>query len=263
MNQTTDDLALSLREYQELYDEIELQPRWRAIADKEMDYADGNQLDSDLLRRQAELGIPPAVEDMIGPTMLSLQGYESTTRTDWRVTPNGDPGGQDVADALNFKLNQAERESKADRACSKAFRPQIACGIGWVEVARDPDPIRYPYRVSAVHRNEMHWDMNFSRSAFSSSNRCCRCFNRLSNFSIRLSYCSFSRISVVSRTGLPLSSPYFKRSSASILIRSSAFVFTTGSFCPSSTDGSTPPKARRISTNLPPGMVSIFLEPLS
>lgn len=159
MNQTTDDLALSLREYQELYDEIELQPRWRAIADKEMDYADGNQLDSDLLRRQAELGIPPAVEDMIGPTLLSLQGYESTTRTDWRVTPNGDPGGQDVADALNFKLNQAERESKADRACSKAFRPQIACGIGWVEVARDPDPIRYPYRVSAVHRNEMHWDM--------------------------------------------------------------------------------------------------------
>lgn len=159
MNQTTDDLALSLREYQEFYDEIELQPRWRAIADKEMDYADGNQLDSDLLRRQAELGIPPAVEDMIGPTLLSLQGYESTTRTDWRVTPNGDPGGQDVADALNFKLNQAERESKADRACSKAFRPQIACGIGWVEVARDPDPIRYPYRVSAVHRNEMHWDM--------------------------------------------------------------------------------------------------------
>lgn len=159
MNDTTDDLALSLREYQEFYDEIELQPRWRAIADKEMDYADGNQLDSDLLRRQAELGIPPAVEDMIGPTLLSLQGYESTTRTDWRVTPNGDPGGQDVADALNFKLNQAERESKADRACSKAFRPQIACGIGWVEVARDPDPIRYPYRVSAVHRNEMHWDM--------------------------------------------------------------------------------------------------------
>ncbi|MBP7657192.1 MAG: hypothetical protein KA742_11695, partial [Pseudoxanthomonas sp.] len=61
MNDTTDDLALSLREYQEIYDEIELQPRWRAIADKEMDYADGNQLDSDLLRRQAELGIPPAV----------------------------------------------------------------------------------------------------------------------------------------------------------------------------------------------------------
>lgn len=136
MTQTTDDLALSLREYQEFYDEIELQPRWRAIADKEMDYADGNQLDSDLLRKQAELGIPPAVEDMIGPTLLSLQGYESTTRTDWRVTPNGDPGGQDVADALNFKLNQAERESKADRACSKAFRPQIACGIGWVSTLR-------------------------------------------------------------------------------------------------------------------------------
>ena len=32
MTDTTDELALSLREYQDFYDEIELQPRWRAIA---------------------------------------------------------------------------------------------------------------------------------------------------------------------------------------------------------------------------------------
>ena len=34
MNQTTDDLALSLREYQEIYDEIELQPRCYFDKDK-------------------------------------------------------------------------------------------------------------------------------------------------------------------------------------------------------------------------------------
>lgn len=150
---------LSKEEYDEIFEEIENQPRWRAVADKESDYADGNQLDSELLKRQQELGIPPAVEDLIGPALLSIQGYEATIRTDWRVTPNGDPGGQDVADAINFKLNQAERESKADRACSAAFKSQITCGIGWVEVARDSDPFKFTYRCKTIHRNEIHWDM--------------------------------------------------------------------------------------------------------
>lgn len=147
-------------EYAEIRREIEEQPPWRSTADKEMDYADGNQLDSDLLRTQQALGIPPAIEDLIGPALLAIQGYESTTRTDWRVTPNGQPGSQDIADALNYKLNQAERESKADRACSGAFRSEIACGIGWVEVGRDSDPLKYPYRCSVIHRNEIHWDMH-------------------------------------------------------------------------------------------------------
>ena len=151
--------SLTQYEYTEIFDEIEEQPAWRRIADKEMDYADGNRLDVDLLRRQQALGIPPAIEDLIGPALLSIQGYEASIRTDWRVTANGEPGGQDVADALNYKLNQAERESKADRACSDAFRSQIGCGIGWVEVSRDSDPFKPPYRCIAIHRNELHWDM--------------------------------------------------------------------------------------------------------
>lgn len=153
-----DELALNLNEYTEIMAEIEEQPRWRTTADREMDYADGNQLASDLLQRQRELGIPPAVEDLIGPALLSIQGYEATIRTDWRVTAAGGTGGQDVADALNYKLNQAERESRADRACSDAFRGQIAVGIGWVEVRRESDPFKFPYRCQAVHRNEIHWD---------------------------------------------------------------------------------------------------------
>lgn len=159
MHEQRDTEAITQAEYAEIFEEIEEQPRWRAIADKEMDYADGNQLDGDLLRRQQELGIPPAIENLVGPALLSIQGYEATTRTDWRVTPNGEPDGQDVADALNYKLNQAERESKADRACSGGFRSQIGCGVGWVEVAKESDPFKYPYRCATVHRNEIHWDM--------------------------------------------------------------------------------------------------------
>ena len=82
-------------------------------------------------------------------------GYEAKTRTDWRITPDGDPGGQDVADALNFRINQAERHSGADAAMSAAFRPQVSVGIGWVEVARSSDPFGSPHRCRAVHRNEI------------------------------------------------------------------------------------------------------------
>jgi len=155
---TKDPLALTLEEYTEFLEEVEQQPKWRHTADKEMDYADGNQLDTELLKAQRERGIPPAVEDVIGPALLSIQGYESVTRTDWRVSPNGEPGGQDVADALNYKLNQAERQSKADAACSDAFRPQIGVGLGWVEVKRESDPFKFPYRCIYVHRNEIDWD---------------------------------------------------------------------------------------------------------
>lgn len=151
--------GISLREYENIVNEIENQPSWRAIADQDMDYADGKQLDSDLLRRQRELGIPPAVENRISPALRSLSGYEATTRTDWRVTPNGEVEGREVAEAINYKLNQAEKKSKADKACSNAFSAQIACGIGWVEVSRESDPFKYPYRCRAVHRNEIHWDM--------------------------------------------------------------------------------------------------------
>ena len=147
------------REFAEIIDECIDQPQWRATADKEADYADGNQLDSELLRRQKAMGIPPAKENIIGPAISAVCGYEAKTRTDWRVTPDGNPDGQDVADALNFRLNQAERYSRADRAMSEAFKPMAAVGLGWVEVARESDPFGYPYRCRYVHRNEIYWDM--------------------------------------------------------------------------------------------------------
>lgn len=162
-----DEDALTVEELSEIQAEIQEQPHWRHIADMEMDYSDGNQLDTDLMNRMQKAGIPPAIENMIGPALVSVQGFELETRTDWRVTPNGEPGGQEVADALNYKLNQAERLSKADKACSDAFRPQIGCGLGWVEVKREPDPFKYPYRCVAVHRNEIHWDMKSTESDLS------------------------------------------------------------------------------------------------
>ena len=151
------DQAIDLGEFTKYLNEVMNQPAWRARADREMDYVDGNQLGADVLQRQKELGMPPAIEPLVGPAIEAVTGFEAKTRTDWRVTSNTD-GADDVADALNFKLNEAERQSGADRACSDAFRPQLCVGIGWVEVARESDPFKYDYRCNAVHRNEIWWD---------------------------------------------------------------------------------------------------------
>ena len=140
-------------------EEIFNQPAWRSRADKEMDYIDGNQLDAAVLLAQREKGIPPSIEPLMGGVIDSLCGIEALNRRDWLVgSDKKDDEGEAVAEAFAFKLNQAERMSKADLACSKAYKSQISVGLGWVEVDREPDPFKYPYRCLAIHRNEIWWD---------------------------------------------------------------------------------------------------------
>ena len=150
--------GLDLLTFTRWVEECEEQPTWRTTADREADYCDGNQLDSDVMRRAAERGLPPAIEPLIGPAIDSVLGMEAKTRTDWRVVPDSDKANDDVAEALNYRLNQAERHSRADAACSEAYASQIKVGIGWCEVAREQDPFAYKYRATAIHRNEIWFD---------------------------------------------------------------------------------------------------------
>lgn len=158
--QDNPDNQIDLATFTEYLTEIRNQPSWRMRADRESDYCDGNQLDSDVMRALRERGMPPAIEPLIGPTIDSVLGMEVKNRTDWRVIADGDKEGDDVADALNHRLNQAERQSHADTACGEAYASQIKVGIGWVEVARESDPFKYPYRCQSVHRNEIWWDFH-------------------------------------------------------------------------------------------------------
>lgn len=150
--------GLSLSEFTKFFQEIQNQPAWRAAADREMEYVDGNQLNSEILQAQKAVGMPPAIEPLIGPAIEAVLGFEAKTRTDWRISSEG-LDGDDVAAALNHKVNQAERQSGADKAMSDAFKPQACVGMGWVEVSRESDPFLFQYRCTEVHRNEIFWDM--------------------------------------------------------------------------------------------------------
>jgi hypothetical protein len=137
--------------------EIRLQPMWRREADMDAEFYDGNQLDYGTLDDMEALGMAPLIRNLIKPTIDLCLGMEVKTRSDWRVQADAD-ADQPVADALSQRLKEAERETRADRACSDAYSGQLKTGIHWVEVSRDMDPFSYPYRVCAVNRREIFWD---------------------------------------------------------------------------------------------------------
>jgi hypothetical protein len=150
--------------------DIRDEPEWRTEANREMDYYDGNQLDSETLRLMAERGMAPLIRNLIGPTVDVVLGMEAKNKRDWKVI--GDEESDiDTAMAMNKRLKDAERVSEADLACSDAYSSQIKVGIGWVEVARESNPFGSPYRVAHVHRREMFPDWrdttrDMSRSRF-------------------------------------------------------------------------------------------------
>ena len=152
--------GLSLQQLEDMLSDIRFQPLWREEAAKCADYYDGHQLTQDRLDRMDRLGIPPLITNLIAPAINAVLGMEAKTRTDWRVTQENEVQDvpEDMLDAMNAKLNEAERESRADRAISDAYAPQVKAGLGWVEVGRSTDALAYPYRVSAVHRDEIWWD---------------------------------------------------------------------------------------------------------
>ncbi len=153
------DSALPRAQVEQFLREIKHQPHWRREADRCADYYDGNQLSPETVERLQERGQPPLITNLIKPTVDTVLGMEAKSRSDWRVRPEDDGMCEDdLAEALSVKLKHAEIESRADRAVSDAYAGQLKAGLGWVEVAREHDPFKCPYRVSYVHRREIFWD---------------------------------------------------------------------------------------------------------
>lgn len=149
---------LELSEWQDIQNEIRDQPPWRREADTIADYYDGNQLDSETLQAMEELGMAPIIENLMAPAIDSVLGLEAKNRTDCIVTPAGNSKYTEVAEAVNEKLNEAERESGFDRACADAHAGQVKVGLGVVCVGLEHDPFKYPHKSEHIHRNECFWD---------------------------------------------------------------------------------------------------------
>lgn len=130
---------------------------WRAEADLAAAYYDNKQLTPEIVTEMKERGLAPLVRNYIAPVINTVLGIEAKAKRDYKVVADEETE-VDVTHAMSLKLKQAERVSGADRATSDAYASAIKTGIGWVEVAREANPFRSPYRVRAVHRREIIWD---------------------------------------------------------------------------------------------------------
>jgi hypothetical protein len=156
---SANDPGMQLFQLEKVLFEVRQQPNWRLQADIEADYYDSNQLDAQTLYEMEERGQAPIIDNLIKPAIDVVLGMEVKSRTDWKVRPGGDGKVKtDLADALSLKLHNAELESRADRAISDAYAHQIKVGLGWIEIARESDPLKGAYRAQNVHRREIFWD---------------------------------------------------------------------------------------------------------
>jgi len=157
--------GLTLDKLEQLLSDLRFQPDWRTDADTCDDYYDSHQLKGERLARMEALGIPPLITNLIAPVVNSVLGLEVKSRTDSRVAEadEAQEAPEEVVLALNVKLNEAGRESRADSAISEAYASMVKSGVGWVEVSDESDPYQYPYRCQAVHRNEIWWDWRAQR----------------------------------------------------------------------------------------------------
>ncbi len=148
---------IAFETYDRICRDIRNQPKWRLDSDTDADYYDGSQISQEVEARLRRAGIPPQDSNLIKPTINAVLGLEARSRTDYKVTAD-DESQEEIAEGLSAKIKEMESESRADRAMSDAYSSMMRTGIGWIEVSREIDPNKYPYRVREIHRNEIFWD---------------------------------------------------------------------------------------------------------
>lgn len=136
------------------------QPTWRDRADKAcayVDNVDNEQLTPQQKQDAMAAGIDPRAINLIGRVINGVLGQEAKSRRDPKLEADDDDYN-DVADVLNVKLKEGQRETYADLAISSAYSSQVRAGIGWTETRRNEDPLQYSYSVEDVPRDQMWWD---------------------------------------------------------------------------------------------------------
>lgn len=150
--------GLTIEQLCSFLQDIDYQPSWRGRADVEADYYDSNQYDAKTLQEMEQKGIPAIVVNLIAPTVNLILGMEAKVRQDWIVRADDDDKVE-FSQAMTKLLQQAERETSADKACSDAYAGQVKSGLHWVHVRRQRmNPFGYPYVVEPIHRREIWWD---------------------------------------------------------------------------------------------------------
>ncbi|CZF79713.1 portal protein [Grimontia marina] len=142
-----------------LLSDIDGQPPWRSNANKACAYYDGDQLSPNVIEILRERGQPETMHNLIAPAIDGVLGMEAKTRTDLMVTADDyDEDIEELAQAINEEFADLCRLGRLDRARAEAYKGQVICGVGFVEVFRNTDPFGPKYKILNIARDEVHWD---------------------------------------------------------------------------------------------------------
>ena len=142
-----------------LLSDISSQQQWRGEAAVDLAWRDNHQWTKEQIVYLESLGLNPLQINLIAPAMESVTGYEAKHRVDWMISDASEEH-EEMAEAVNHKLNDEMQLADANTACSDAYELQAGVGIGWIHIARNPDPLA-PGKllIEDVHRDEIWWDM--------------------------------------------------------------------------------------------------------
>lgn len=156
------------RKLLEIMSDIDAQPDWRSLANKACAYYDGNQIPPEVIQKLRERSQPITMHNLIAPTINGVLGMEAKTRTDLLVTADDPDEEMEVlAEAINAEFADVCRLSRLDKARADAYASMIKCGIGFVEVFRNPDLFGSKYKIKNVARDEVFWDWLSTESDWS------------------------------------------------------------------------------------------------
>ena len=125
-------------------------------------YYDGNQDTEEIREYRAEHEMPDMVVNLIQENINSVLGAEEQRRVDWMLNADDD-NSQEVAEALNVRLNETMRMVDANHHCSEAYKSQIVTGIGWLYFGKSTNPLAYKYETHLVPRKQIIYDRRSTR----------------------------------------------------------------------------------------------------
>lgn len=137
-------------------------------------YYDGDNITPDMAKRARDYGFKETRnKNLIARVVNTVLGQEEKSRRDPKLDPDDDEFAE-VADVLNVKLKEAQRETNADMEIGTSYSNQVKGGLGWCGVARRADPFQYQYAVEDIPWKEMRWDRRAKRIDLSDGAWNCR-----------------------------------------------------------------------------------------
>lgn len=164
----------SLRALERLLTDSEGMNEWRQRTQIAFAYYDGDNLTPEMARQARDYNFrDPRNKNLVARVINSVLGQEEKSRRDPKNEADDDEFA-DIADVLNVRLKEAQRETNADMEIGSSYANQVKGGIGWCGVARRADPFQYQYAIEDIPWKEMHWDQRAKRVDLSDGAWVCR-----------------------------------------------------------------------------------------